>query len=193
MKFKIISIVLLSIVLSACGSTSEAPSTAENTANEPQQTESATTAFPVASKSSMSLLNIEAFASFKDDKQVAANVLQECHSLGSQFSQSTERYAKEYNLGVQRVSELDASSKGTNLKLYITSVYSGGNAFIGHRKSVSIMAELYKNGKKLDEYSYTRNSGGGFMGGFKGSCSVLKHTVNTLGNDVAKWLKTKEL
>ena len=70
-------------------------------------------------------------------------------------------------------------------------MYSAGNAFIGHRKSASVKAELYQDGKLIDSADYTRNSSGGFLGGFKGSCSVLEHTVNTLGNDVAKWLKKK--
>ncbi|MEM0514100.1 hypothetical protein WCN91_01365 [Pseudoalteromonas sp. YIC-827] len=65
---------------------------------------------------------------------------------------------------------------------------SGGNAFIGHRKSASVSAKLMIDGKVVDSTSKTRNS----AGGFKGSCSVLAHTVNTLGSDIAKWVKSSK-
>ena len=46
------------------------------------------------------------------------------------------------------------------------------------------------NDKEVADTIKTRNAAGGFLGGFKGSCAVLEHTVNTLGSDVVKWLKT---
>jgi hypothetical protein len=82
-------------------------------------------------------------------------------------------------------------SEGTQLKLMISNALSSGNAFMGHHKSVSIIAELYKDGKLIDTYSTTRNSGGGIGAGFKNSCAVLERCVTTLGKDVAQWVKTK--
>ena len=74
----------------------------------------------------------------------------------------------------------------------IVNATSRGNAYTGHHKSVSIEAELFENGQLVDTYTGSRNSTGGFAGRFKGSCSVLARCVNTLGNDVSKWLKKKQ-
>ena len=74
------------------------------------------------------------------------------------------------------------------IDLAIVQAFSGGNAFIGHRKSVTVSATLIVDGEEIDSTIKMRNSGGGFFGGFKGSCDVLAHTVNTLGSDVSEWL-----
>jgi len=123
---------------------------------------------------------------------VPMNVQNECTDLGSNFSASIKKYSDSYGKTVDLVAGLNpVSSSGIVLDTEIVSVYSAGNAFMGHRKSATIKADLYIDGKMVDSFSATRDSGGGFMGGFKGSCAVLYHTVNTLGNDVAKWLKSK--
>ena len=60
---------------------------------------------------------------------------------------------------------------------------------MAHAKSVAIRADLYKEGKLLGNYTPSRNSGGGVFGAYTSSCGVLERTVNTLGSDVAKWMK----
>jgi hypothetical protein len=35
----------------------------------------------------------------------------------------------------------------------------------------------------------SRDSSGGFGGGYKGSCSVLRRCTNALGKDIAAWVK----
>ena len=69
---------------------------------------------------------------------------------------------------------------------------SGGNAFVGHHKSVSILATLYKDGHAIDSYTTTRSSQGGLLAGFKGSCSVLYRCVDTLGSDISRWVNSKQ-
>lgn len=115
----------------------------------------------------------------------------ECTLLGMNFANATKKYADEDRLNVVPVNQFDSQSEGLNLELQIVNAFGAGNAFIGHRKSVSITGRLFKDGGVIEHVDGTGNSGGGFMGGFKGSCAVLEHTVNTLGNDVAKWLKLK--
>jgi len=126
---------------------------------------------------------------FADNSSVPLKVKNECTEIGRQFSNSIAKYSKKNDINIIQSDEL-LSVKKNILVLNIQNVYSSGNAFIGHRKSVTVLAKLLANGEEINRQSFTRNSSGGFMGGFKGSCSVLAHTVNTLGNDVGKWLKT---
>ena len=137
------------------------------------------------------VIYILAHVPYSQPDTVADNVKQECHQLGQQFSNSLIKYAKAQRIAIKQV-EGELPESGKVLQLAIDNVYSGGNAFIGHRKSASVSAKLVINGKQVDSTSKTRNSAGGFLGGFKGSCSVLAHTVNTLGNDIAKWAKANK-
>ncbi|NMH65353.1 hypothetical protein [Shewanella salipaludis] len=124
---------------------------------------------------------------FANENHIADNVVEECSDIGKQFSASVIKYAHSNNLKISSAATLPESGKVVQLS--IDNVYSAGNAFIGHRKSATVSARYLVDGKEVAHTEKTRNSGGGFFGGFKGSCSVLAHTVNTLGSDVAKWLK----
>ncbi|XPF93516.1 hypothetical protein ACM9HF_16030 [Colwellia sp. RE-S-Sl-9] len=134
-------------------------------------------------------INVSEVAQYYDEKVIQSNIINECTQLGAQFSTSTKKYLEKNGWSVKLEPELDESNKEQTLQLEIVNASSSGNAFIGHRKSVSIEAKLYQDGKLVDSYRGMRNSSGGFAGGFKSSCSVLARCVNTLGNDVAKWLK----
>lgn len=136
-------------------------------------------------------ITISSQAQYEDDRVIATNILEECTELGAQFSDSTQKFLEKYGWDVSKTIDEEAGNEGRYLKLEIVDAISAGNAFIGHRKSVAISAELFENGELVDTFSATRDSGGGFMGGFKGSCSVLHRCVNTLGNDVAKWVRRK--
>lgn len=138
-------------------------------------------------------INISDTATYYDEKVIASNIKSECVELGSQFSASTKKFLESDGWSVNLNSDLDNVKDGTKLKLQITNATSSGNAFIGHNKSVSVEAKLYTNGKLVDTFTGSRNSSGGFAGGFKGSCSILARCVNTLGSDVSKWLSNKSL
>ncbi|MGH1440369.1 MAG: hypothetical protein ACRBBR_09685 [Cellvibrionaceae bacterium] len=125
-------------------------------------------------------------ATYYDKKIIAPNIRNECIHLGSEFSNSTELQLSKQGWEVNRDDSLPAN--GLSLKLVITNVHSSGNAWTGHRKSVSIEAILMKDGETIDSYEHIRKSGGGIGGGFKSSCAVLKRCVDTLGKDVSKWL-----
>lgn len=92
--------------------------------------------------------------------------------------------------GIEHTSAADAKPKaGANvLQLEIASATSGGNAFVGHHKSVTVTGKLFQDGKQTARFVATRASGGGFGAGFKGSCAVLGRCTVTLGQDIARWL-----
>ena len=138
------------------------------------------------------VINLSETAGYYDKKVIPANIRNECTELGSQFTASTKKFMEKGGYSVGLSPNMSKVEDGKFLKLTILTAQSGGNAFIGHRKSVSIEAELFKDGKLVDSYEATRNSGGGFAGGFKGSCSVLARCVTTLGKDVAKWMKKND-
>lgn len=135
--------------------------------------------------------NILANIPYSKESRVDQNVKEECYLLGEQFSNSVVRYAPKNKISVTQLAEKPSDDK-VFVELSITDAFSSGNAFIGHRKSATVKGDLYVDGKIVASATRTRHSNGGFMGGFKGSCAVLKHTVNTLGNDIGKWLATKK-
>jgi hypothetical protein len=128
---------------------------------------------------------------YLDEGNIADNIVNECKGLGLALSSSVSRRSKAQGFNVNRDEHFDATKSKQALDIKIVSAVSGGNAFIGHHKSVSIRAELYRDGKLVSKVSKTRDSSGGFGAGFKGSCSVLERSAETLGADVAKWLATQ--
>ncbi|WP_105188363.1 hypothetical protein [Pseudoalteromonas sp. T1lg48] len=170
-----------------------AQASAQASVQAPQQDQVSEANLAKASKSAHDneVLYILANVPYSQPHIIADNVKNECYQLGSQFSDSLVKYAKAQRIEIKQV-KAELPQTGKVLQLSIDNVYSGGNAFIGHRKSASVSAKLMIDGKVVDSTSKTRNSAGGFLGGFKGSCSVLAHTVNTLGNDIAKWAKSSK-
>lgn len=133
-------------------------------------------------------LVISSKADYYDEKVIASNILNECTNLGLKLSDSTLLNLEKQGFTVSTASDISDQAEGMSLKLTIVNAVSAGNAFLGHKKSVSVEAQLYKDGKLLDTFNRTRNSGGGFGAGFKGSCTVLHRCANTLGKDVAGWM-----
>ncbi|AWF79424.1 hypothetical protein BTJ40_00480 [Microbulbifer sp. A4B17] len=134
------------------------------------------------------LISINKKAEYHDEELIASNIVKECNNLGYQFSSSTKKFLGKHGFASSLDPELNIQSDGYSLKLTILNAYSGRYFSGGHQKSVSIGAELYKNGELIDNFKTTRNSNGGLFYKFKSSCSVLERCVNTLGNDVAKWI-----
>ena len=131
-------------------------------------------------------IHIQSIIPYAKGNHIASNIKSEC-LLNTQLSEFIAKHAEENGMTIVR-GKASSNAKGHVLLIEITDAISSGNAFIGHRKFVSIKGTLYKDGKKLAGFSGRRNSMGGFWGGFKGSCSVLGRTVEALGGDVARWL-----
>ncbi|MDT8409388.1 MAG: hypothetical protein RQ741_07295 [Wenzhouxiangellaceae bacterium] len=131
-------------------------------------------------------------APYAADADIQKKVRNECVKLGSQLSEFTQQFGKEFGVDVALVDSLDTAGSGRVLQLEITDATSMGNAFMGHQKFSSARGTLYEDGKKVADFRARRNSMGGAFAGFKGSCSVLGRTVKAMGKDIALWLKDPE-
>jgi hypothetical protein len=76
------------------------------------------------------------------------------------------------------------------LQLEIAQAQSGGNAFTGKFKGLTVTGKLFQNGKQTAKFVATRQSSGGAFGGFKGSCAILGRCAQVIGQDIAKWLNS---
>jgi len=123
---------------------------------------------------------------YKDVTIIQSNVVDECKDLGRQLSASLAAELTKTGVEVQRVASLDATA-GPVVDAKISNLVSAGNAFIGHRKSVSVWVELRQGSEVLGAKGFTRDTMGGAFAGFKGSCTVLERAVLVLGKDVAQW------
>lgn len=129
---------------------------------------------------------------FKDPTVVDNRVREECDQIGTKLAMYLNEYATEYGVETVLVDSVDPKAGGKVLVVHITSAVSGGNAWIGHRKTMSAKAELFVDGEPQGFANFTRDSGGGFGGGFKGSCSVLGRCSKALGKDIAEWLRNRQ-
>ncbi len=129
------------------------------------------------------------FASGAADEKIKS----ECPELNTKLSDFTKERGTELGVEFTQSATVDTKAKGAVLVMEITNMHSSGNAFVGHNKSTTVKAQLYKDGVLVDTVERTRSSGGGFGAGFKGSCSVLGRTVKALGTDVADWAKNYKM
>lgn len=128
---------------------------------------------------------------YKDKTIIETKIVDECTQLGTKLGKYLNQYATKYGVKTQLVEEVDAKAPGRVLVVEITSAVSTGNAFIGHSKSMSARAELFEDGVSKGLVNFSRSSGGGFMGQYKGSCSVLGRCSKALGKDIAGWLRDR--
>jgi chorismate synthase len=146
----------------------------------------------IASAGSEVAIQIPRNVPYASEATVAENVRNECTDLGTRLATSLQQFAAKHGVATVVVDEIDPKASGAVFQVEIVNVFSAGNAFIGHRKSMEARGELFVNGVSRGQVDFTRNSGGGFGAGFKGSCSVLARCSKTLGNDFAKWLKEQQ-
>ena len=57
---------------------------------------------------------------------------------------------------------------------------------------MSARAELFEDWASVEAVTFSRDSGGGFGAGFKGSCSVLGRCSKALAKDIAGWLSKRK-
>lgn len=94
--------------------------------------------------------------------------------------------------GIEAKSAADASPKSGDavLLLEIAQAQSGGNAWTGHKKSLTVSGKLYRKGEQVGKFVATRNSGGGAFAGYKSSCAVLARCAEAVAQDAARWLSS---
>lgn len=129
-------------------------------------------------------------AEYLNSDDVADNIKTECN-LPAKQTQFLKEFLVDSGFEVQVAETADIPKTGVYLKINIINAISMGNAFVGHKKHVSVLAVLYVEGAEVAKTTMTRDSMGGFGAGFKGSCAVLERCCNALGKDVAVWLKTE--
>lgn len=123
---------------------------------------------------------------YAEDAEIAGKIKSECR-IDAQLAEFIRAYAEARGDEVE-FHGADAPRTGRVLEIEIRDAVSGGNAFIGHRKSTSIRGKLVADGEVIGTFRGRRDSMGGAFAGYKGSCSVLGRTVKALGKDVADWL-----
>jgi hypothetical protein len=132
----------------------------------------------------VSMLNPVPYA---DSAIVAGKIKREC-TIDVQLADAIKRSAATAGKEINFVSAPLADAKGEVLKLEISDAVSEGNAWMGHHKSVTVRGALLRDGTQVASFVGRRDSRGGVMGAYKGSCSVLERTVDKVGEDVAGWL-----
>lgn len=131
-------------------------------------------------------------APYSDERSIAKAILAECQ-LPQRQAELIEQVAKETGVLVVRDDEAVAARKGRVLLVEISNAISAGNAFIGHRKQVSVKGRLLEDGTEVGNFSGQRSSMGGAFAGFKGSCLVLERCLTTLAKDINGWLKSPSM
>lgn len=126
-------------------------------------------------------------AAYAGEGGVAENIRNECNLPAAQTEYVLNALSAA-GVSAEAAPDDGVPGEGRFLRLRIESAISAGNAFTGHRKQVVTSAELFENGRSVGEKTFTRNSGGGMFGGYKGSCSVLRRCTKTLGQDIASWV-----
>lgn len=127
-------------------------------------------------------------AAWLQAERVADNVRNECDLPAFQID-TIKKHLTELSIPCSIASKDEVPATGMYLQVRIVDAISGGNAFIGHRKQVVTSAKLFVDGVEVAITTKTRDSMGGVGGGFKGSCSVLRRCCETLGKDVAEWVR----
>ena len=168
-------ILTLSFFLASCGGDANTKPTSQNPA------------LPAATA-----ISIQTEIPFIKDNHVAQNIKDECR-IPTQLSEFIKLYAEKKDIKVERKDKVSKDDAGEVLVVEIMDSVSSGNAFIGHNKFTRIKGELYKEGQIIASFEGQRRSGGGYGGGWKGSCSVLGRTVKALGKDVSKFLKVSRM
>jgi hypothetical protein len=121
---------------------------------------------------------------------IADNIKNECGLPQSQTEAVLKQLA-EAGVPARAASSDAIPATGRFLELRIENAISAGNAFMGHHKHVTTSAHLFEDGVEIAQTTQSRDSTGGFFGGYKSSCSVLRRCTVTLGKDIAGWVKTQ--
>jgi hypothetical protein len=126
---------------------------------------------------------------YADPSTIQKSILEQCVELQERQAEFIASYARDKGINVVRDDGAVKAGKGKVLDVKILDAVSSGNPFIGHHKLVTVRGRLLDNGTEIANFTARRTSRGGFGGGFKGSCTVLDRCVDTLGGDIAEWLK----
>jgi len=130
------------------------------------------------------LIKVPRTIGFSDESGASDKVKSEC-----KLQTKVTHYLDQYSEQVELV-DGKPGKKGRALELEITMVHApGGGAWSG-AKFMTVKGKLLENGKEVSNFTAKRYSGGGFMGGSKGTCSIIGRCAKAIGKDIATWLET---
>ena len=130
-------------------------------------------------------LSIEQSIPFENEAGVDPRVLG-CR-LGADLSARVVAYARRHRITVER-SDTALTESDDYVAIMITNVVNDRGFAAYHRKTTAVFVELFIGGQSVAWTTLARDSSGGFVGPFKGSCRVLQGTIKVLGSDIADWL-----
>jgi hypothetical protein len=124
---------------------------------------------------------------FSNAEVIDAAIVKEC-GLPQQVGQRLQTALGKAGIEARAVASPKPDAGDHVLLLEIAQAHSGGNAFMGHKKSITVSGKLYRNGQQVAKFVSQRDSGGGFGAGYKGSCAVLARCAEAVAQDTARWL-----
>lgn len=133
-------------------------------------------------------IRLQASTPYAKTAQVREAVKKDCQ-LDTKLPGFIRDYASANGLEVKLESGALDTRKGKVLLLEITDVKAAGGGAWSGAKSMSVAGKLYDSGKLVGDFTAMRYSGGGFFGGYKGTCSIVGRCSKTLGKDIATWLE----
>lgn len=146
-------------------------------------------ALPAAAQEAVKSVVIAQEAPYSNKDLVDSAIVAEC-ALPKRVTELLVQALTKAGIEHKMVEDLKPDSGANVLQLEIAHAQSGGNAFVGHFKGVTVTGKLFQGGKQVSSFVATRKSGGGAFGGFKGSCAVLGRCAQAIGGDVARWLSS---
>jgi hypothetical protein len=180
---KILLTVLVMFIVTGCKTTNS-----NNIEAKSESSQKAVESKVAVAMSSVGEISLQSITPYKEGADIASNIKEEC-KLNKQLPGFIASFSAANGTKVSLRDTVTKATEGKSLVVEIVEAVSRGNAFIGHRKYTKVKGTLYDSGTKKAGFTAARISGGGFFGGYKGSCSVLGRTVKTIGKDISAWLK----
>lgn len=144
-------------------------------------------ALPALAQDAVKTVVIAQEVPYSNQEAIDTAIVNEC-ALPKRVAELTQAALAKAGIEAQAVAKPGPKSGANVLQLEIANAVSGGNAFAGHHKLVTVTGKLFQNGKQVASFVDTRRSGGGAFGGYKGSCAVLGRCAQAIGQDIARWL-----
>lgn len=128
---------------------------------------------------------------YADDAIVPIAVKTECH-LPEKTAAFVQQWADK-GMNVKFANKVSSKMPGKVLVMHITAVSGAGGGAWSGAKSITTKGTLYNNGKAIGSFTAARYSGGGFFGGYKGTCSILGRCAKALGKDIGTWMQAPRM
>jgi hypothetical protein len=118
---------------------------------------------------------------------IVDSVKRECNVESMIGNEVFQRVSEKYP-GTAQFQNPGQAGDGYVLKVTITSVIGAGGGAWSGRKAISIRADVLQNSNVAATKNLSRESGGGWLGGYQGTCSIMDRIAVALGKDVAAWM-----